>query len=164
VHIQGLRTNAYFMIMGMQYTLDEIERDVLLGKFEEPLICFAVCYGTLGSASLRPEPYIGKVLDEQLAEQAKDFLSLSSSFRIDQTGKIVYISSMFKMYKWREESLIKKYGTNKLFREHIEPERAVLNLIKDYISEQNEAFLTRSQYAIAYERYNWLLNEQPQKQ
>ena len=162
MHIQGLRDKTFFMIMGMQYTLEEIERDVLLGRFEEPLACFAVCYGTLGSASLRPEPYIGKVLDEQLAEQTKNFFARPGALKIDQTNQIVYISPLFKMYKWREDSLIKKYGTNKLFREHTEIDKAVLNLIKDYISEQNEDFLTRSQYSVEYKKYNWLLNEQPQ--
>jgi hypothetical protein len=150
------------MVMGMQYTLDEIERDILLGKFEEPLACFAVCYGTLGSASLRSEPYIGKVIDEQLAEQTKDYFAHPGVFRIDQAGGVVHISSIFKMYKWREESLVKKYGTNKLFREHTDIDKAVLNLVKDYISEQNEEFLTRRQYSVEYEKYNWQLNEQPQ--
>jgi hypothetical protein len=162
MHIQGLRDKTYFMVMGMQYTLDEIERDILLNKFEEPLTCFAVCYGTLGSASLRSEPYIGKVLNEQLAEQTKDFFAHPGAFRIDQTGGIVHISSIFKMYKWREESLVKKYGTNKLFREHTDVDKAILNLVKDYISEQNEEFLTRRQYSVEYGKYNWQLNEQPQ--
>jgi hypothetical protein len=162
MHIQGLRDKTYFMIMGIQYTLDEIERDILLGRFEEPLACFAVCYGTLGSASLRSEPYIGKVLDEQLAEQTKDYFARPGAFRIDQTDKIVHISSLFTMYKWREEPLIKKYSTSKLFREHTETERAMLNLVKDYVSEKNEEFLTRSQYSVEYEKYNWQLNEQPQ--
>lgn len=162
MHIQGLRDKTFFMIMGIQYTLDEIERDVLLGRFEEPLTCFAVCYGTLGSASLRSEPYIGKVLDEQLSEQAKDFFARPGAFKIDQTSPVVHISSIFKMYKWREESLVKKYGTNKLFREHTDIDRAILNLIKDYLSEKNEEFLTRQQYSVEYEKYNWQLNEQPQ--
>lgn len=161
MHIEGLRDKTYFMIMGVQYTLEEIERDVLLARFEEPLACFAVCYGTLGSASLRPEPYIGKVLNEQLAEQTKDFFARPGAFRIDQAGPVVHISSIFKMYTWREESLIKKYGTNKLFREHTDIDRAILNLIKDYLSEKNEEFLTRQQYSVEYEKYNWQLNEQP---
>ncbi|MHB0946770.1 MAG: DUF547 domain-containing protein [Sedimentisphaerales bacterium] len=162
MHIQGLRDKKFFMIMGIQYTLDEIERDVLLGRFEEPLACFAVCYGTIASASIRSEPYIGKVVDRQLAEQAKNFFARPGAFRIDDAGGVVHISSIFKMYKWREESLIKKYGTNKLFREHTDIDRAVLNLVKDYISEPNQGFLTRRQYSVEYEKYNWQLNEQPQ--
>ena len=162
MHIQGLRDKTYFMIMGLQYTLEEIERDILLGRFEEPQACFTVCYGTLGSAVLRPEPYIGKVLDEQMAEQVKDYFARPGAFRIDEAGGVVHLSSIFKMYKWREDVLVRKYGTNKLFREHRDVDRAVLNFVKDYISEQNEEFLTRKQYSVEYEKYNWQLNEQPQ--
>lgn len=161
MHISGLRDETYFMIMGIQYTLDEIERDVLLGRFEEARACFAVCYGTMGSAPLKAEPYIGKVLEKQLDEQMRNYFSRPEALRIDETNKVVYISPIFKMYKWHEDVFFKQYGTNKLFREHQPVDRAILNFVKDFISEPNANFLKRQQYSIEYIKYNWQLNEQP---
>jgi hypothetical protein len=161
MHIRGLRDQTYFMIMGIQYTLEEIEKDVLLGRFEEPRACFAVSYGTISSAALRSEPYIGKVLEKQLDEQIRNYLTRSDALRIDEVNKVVYLSPIFKMYKWREEAILKRYKTNRLFREQKPIDGAILNLIKDYISEANAEFLKRKEYSVEYMKYNWQLNEQP---
>lgn len=161
MHIPGLRDKTYFMVMGIQYTLEEIERDVLLGRFEEPRACFAISYGTISSAALRTEPYLGKVLEKQFEEQAKSYFTRSDAFKIDEANKIVYLSPIFKMYPWYAESLLKHYGTNQLFRQHQPVDRAILNFVKDYISGANADFLKRKEYSIEYIKYNWQLNEQP---
>ena len=160
MHIRGLRNETYFMIMGIQYTLEEIEKDILLGRFEEPRTCFAVSYGTISSAALRTEPYIGKVLEKQLDEQIKNYLIRSDALRIDETNKVVYLSPIFRLYRWNEDAFLKRYGTNKLFREHQQTDRAALNFIKDYISQANAEFLKRKEYSVEYIKYNWQLNEQ----
>ncbi len=161
MHIQGLRDKTYFMIMGIQYTLDEIVRDVLLGRFEEPRVLFAVSYGTLSSAPLRPEPYLGKVLEKQLDRQVKNCFANPDFFKINEAGKIVYLSPIFKMYPWHEQLLVKRYGTNRLFRRHEPVDRAALNFVKDYISPANAEFLKKREYSVNYIKYNWRLNEQP---
>jgi hypothetical protein len=147
--------------MGIQYTLDEIERDILLDRFEEPRACFAISYGTMSSAALRIEPYVGNVLEKQFEEQIKNYLARSDAFKIDETNKIVYLSPIFKMYPWHEQAFLKRYGTNQLFREHPPVVRAALNFVKDYISEANAEFLKRKEYSVEYTKYNWQLNGQP---
>ncbi len=163
MHLAGLRNKTYFMIMGIQYTLDEIERDILLGRFEEPRACFAISYGTMSSAALRAEPYVGKVLEKQLEEQVKNYLARSDAFKIDEANKVVYLSPIFKMYPWHEEAFLKRYGTNQLFRVHESAVRAALNFVKDYISQANAEFLKRKVYSIEYTKYNWQLNERSTK-
>ena len=161
MHIQGLRDKTYFMIMGIQYTLGEIERDILLGRFEEPRALFAISYGTMSSPPLRQEPYLGKVLEKQFDRQIKNYFARPDAFKIDEANRIVYLSPIFKMYPWHEESLLKRYGTNQLFRQQLPVDRAALNLVKEYISPANAAFLKKREYSVEYIRYNWQLNEQP---
>lgn len=160
MHIRGLRDSTFFMIMGIQYTLDEIERDALLGRFEDPRICFAISYGTMGSAALRNEPFIGKVLDKQLDEQVRNYFARSDGLQINQSNNIVYLSPIFKIYKWHEDAFLKQYGTNKLFREREPIDRAILNFVKDYVSPANAQYLRQGKYTIDYLKYNWKLNEQ----
>jgi hypothetical protein len=160
MHIRGLRDEMFFLIMGIQYTLEEIESEALLARFEDPRICFAVNYGTVSSAALRNEPYIGKVLDEQLDEQVKNYFTRSDALQIDQTNNVVRVSPIFRMYKWHEDVFLKRYGTNKLFRERLPIDRAVLNFIKDYVSEANAQYLKQSAFTIEYLKYNWKLNDQ----
>jgi hypothetical protein len=161
MHIRGLRDETFFLIMGIQYTLDEIESEALLARFEDPRICFAVNYGTMSSAPLRSEPYIGKVLDNQLDEQVRNFLATPQGLQIDQTNNFVRISPIFRMYKWHEDAFVKTYGTNKLFREREPAERAILNFIKDYVSPANAQYLKQNTYTIEYLKYDWKLNDQP---
>ncbi len=160
MHIRGLRDEMFFMIMGIQYTLEEIESEALLARFEDPRICFAVNYGTISSAALRNEPYIGKVLDNQLDEQVRDYFMRVDGLKIDQTNNVVSISPIFKMYKWHEDAFLKRYGTNKLFREREPVDRAVLNFIKDFVSPANAQYLKQSTFTIEYLKYNWKLNDQ----
>ncbi len=160
MHIRGLRDEMFFLIMGIQYTLEEIESEALLARFEDPRICFAVNYGTVSSAALRNEPYIGKVLDEQLDEQVKNYFMRSDALQIDQTNNVVRVSPIFRMYKWHEDVFLKRYGTNKIFRERPPIDRAVLNFIKDYVSEANAQYLKQSAFTIEYLKYNWKLNDQ----
>jgi len=161
MHIPGIRDKTYFMIMGIQYTLGEIERDILLGRFEEPRALFAISYGTMSSPPLRQEPYLGKVLEKQFDRQIKNYFAHPDAFKIDEANRIVYLSPIFKMYPWHEESLLKRYGTNQLFRQQLPVDRAALNLVKEYISPANAAFLKKREYSVEYIRYNWQLNEQP---
>jgi hypothetical protein len=163
MHLAELRNKTYFMIIGIQYTLDEIERDILLGRFEEPRACFAISYGTMSSAALRTEPYVGKVIERQLEEQVKNYLARSDAFKIDEANKVVYLSPIFKMYPWHEKAFLKRYDTNQLFRVHEPVVRAALNFVKDYISQANAEFLKRREYSIEYAKYNWQLNEQSAK-
>lgn len=160
MHLRGLRDSTFFMIMGIQYTLDEIEKDALLARFEDPRICFAVSYGTMGSAALRSEPYIGKVLDKQLDEQVRNYFASSDGLTIDQSSNVVRLSPIFKMYKWHEDAFLKQYGTNKLFREREPVDRSILNFVKDYVSPANADYLKRASYSIEYLQYNWQLNDQ----
>ncbi|MGA2914625.1 MAG: DUF547 domain-containing protein [Sedimentisphaerales bacterium] len=161
MHIAGIRDRTFFMIMGIQYTLDEIERDILLGRFEEPRVLCAITYATMSSPALRNEPYLGKMLEEQFDRQVRDFLARSDAFKIDAAAKIVSVSPIFNMYLWRQEILLKRCDTNQLFRQHPPLERAILNFIKDYVSQPNADFLKRTEYSIQYINYNWQLNEQP---
>ncbi|OQA03222.1 MAG: hypothetical protein BWY69_00584 [Planctomycetes bacterium ADurb.Bin401] len=160
MHIRGLRNETFFMIMGIQYTLEEIERDALLGRFDDPRICFAVNYGTISSAALRNEPYIGKVLDQQLDEQVKNYFSRPDGLNIEQAANVVYLSPIFKMYEWHEDAFLKRFGTNKLFRQREPLDRAILNFVSNYVSPSNANYLKTGAYTIEYLKYNWKLNDQ----
>ncbi len=160
MHIRGLRDEMYFMVMGIQYTLDEIEREALLARFEDPRICFAVNYGTISSAALRNEPYIGKVLDKQLDQQVQNYFRRSDGLQIDQANNVVRLSPIFRMFKWHEDAFVRRYATNKLFRERDPIDRAILNFVKDYVSPANAQYLKQGKFTIEYLKYNWTLNDQ----
>jgi len=156
--IPGVWNRLKFSIMGRAMTLDEIEHGILRNEFDEPRIHMALVCAAMGCPPLRNEPYIGSILDQQLDDQAKRFLSNQAKFSIDHERQIVYLSSIFK---WFRKDFAKTYGGDERFSNYGASERAVLSFISRYIGESNSTLLAgETIYRINYLDYDWSLNEQ----
>lgn len=130
--IRGAWTKLKVPILGKERTLDEIEHKILRKEFNEPRIHMALVCAARSCPKLRNEPYTGARLDEQLADQSRDFLSRPDRFRIeDSTARI---SQIFKWFKKDFESV---------------PE-----FIRIYSGQDI------SKLKIKYQHYDWSLNEQ----
>jgi hypothetical protein len=158
MQIVGGRTKKYFRVMGMQYTLKEIEREILMARFGDPRIFFALSYASMGGAFLRNELYCPDKLDRQLDEQVRKYLSSPQGFRIDKGRKEVFLSDIFNWYK---PVFVDKYGSIKKFREHQPHIQSYLNFIINYVSPENAGYLESVNYEVEFQIYDWRLNEQP---
>mgnify|MGYP001823553073 CR=1 FL=1 len=69
-------------ILEKDRTLDEIEHDILRKEYNEPRIHMALVCAARSCPKLRNEPYVGEMLDEQLADQSRDFLSHPDRFEV----------------------------------------------------------------------------------
>jgi hypothetical protein len=78
-------------------TLDHIEHGILRPTFKDPRVHFAINCASKGCPPLRPEPYRGEFLDQQLDEMAKAFINDPSRNRLE--GKTLYVSRIFKWFK-----------------------------------------------------------------
>ncbi|MEO8117285.1 MAG: DUF547 domain-containing protein [Bacteroidota bacterium] len=99
----------FFEIGGKTMTLNRIEHRILRKDFTEPRIHFALNCASMSCPKLRREAYVGNKLDEQLTDQAKDFLRDESRNKI--TASTPKVSSIFKFYgsdmtKWSGKTLI----------------------------------------------------------
>ncbi|RME78198.1 MAG: DUF547 domain-containing protein [Planctomycetota bacterium] len=155
--ISGAWDSITHDVMGEKLTLDTIEHKILRKYFHEPRIHMALVCAAMGCPPLRNEPYLPSKLDSQLDDQTKKFLSNNKKFKIDRKEKIVYLSAIFS---WFGKDFVEKYGTKTKFKDHSEPERAVLNFISSYLSKDDKEFLEKEKYSISYFKYDWSLNEQ----
>ena len=158
MQIPGAWTKKYFKVQGLEYTLREIEREILLQRFGDLRVCFALSYANLSSAFLRNEPYYPDKLDKQLDEHVKKYLSSPRGLRIDNEKKTVYLSSIFNRYK--EFFVNSKYAKIKKFRDQPTHIRAYLNFVINYIPPEKAKSLESKGYAVDFLRYDWQLNEQ----
>lgn len=99
----------FFKIDGKTMTLNRIEHRILRKEFTEPRIHFALNCASMSCPKLRREAYVGNKLDEQLTDQAKEFLRDESRNKISASSPKV--SSIFKFYgsdmtKWSGKTLI----------------------------------------------------------
>ena len=160
VHIPGAWTKKYFDVMGIEYTLREIEREILMKKFKDPRICFTFSYATLGGALLRNEPYYPDKLDKQLDDQVRKFLATPQGLRIDHQEKTIQLGVIFDWYK---SYFIEKYGDIKKFRDRPAPIQAYLNCISKYIPPDDLKYVESKDYEVEFIKYDWRLNEQTNK-
>jgi hypothetical protein len=130
--IPGAWTKLRAPILGKERTLDEIEHKILRKQYREPRIHMALVCAAKSCPKLRTEPYTGAKLDEQLADQSRDFLSQADRFKID--GKYARLSPIFKWFK-------KDFGS-------------VPGFINRYSGRDISGM------KIKYQHYDWSLNEQ----
>lgn len=151
--------NQKFIVMEEEFTLIEVDRKIFRKQFSEPRVFLALSRASLSGPPLRNEPYYGKKLYKQLDNQVKKFLSRPLAFKIDREKRIVYLSPIFEPSMYGKE-FIKKYGTDKKFKDQNPTTRAVLNFITNYLSKQDVGFLEVENYSVKSISYDWRIDEQ----
>lgn len=126
------------------YSLDEIEHDILLGRFRERMAHFAVVCASLSCPDIAKQVYKGENLTAMLAEQARAFLSNpSKGVFIDRAKNIVYVSKIFKF-------------DSRNFSRGAED---IIPFILPFIADQRDReYLENRTYKLDYPDYNWDLN------
>ena len=99
----------FFKIGGKKMTLNDIEHRILRQEFNEPRIHFALNCASMSCPKLRREAYEGNQLNEQLTDQAKDFLRDKKRNEVDATHP--KLSAIFDFYgkdmrKWSGKTLV----------------------------------------------------------
>ncbi len=128
----------FFKIGHKTMTLNRIEHRILRQEFREPRIHFALNCASMSCPKLRREAYEGSKLNEQLTDQAKDFLRDPSRNEVNATKP--KLSAIFDFYgkdmrKWSGKS--------------------VIGFINEY-----SAVAIKEDAEVTYLDYDWQLNEQ----
>lgn len=108
----GARDIVWIGIGGKQYSLNQIENEIIRKEFDEPRINFALVCAAKGFSSLRSEAYVPERLDEQLADNTHSFFHDRSKNRYDEETKTLYLSELLK---WYGEDFVKKHGSDAAF-------------------------------------------------
>ncbi len=126
------------------FSLYEIEHEILLGKYKEKIIHFAIVCASVSCPDLIKNVYKGDILKEQLDKQAKLFFkNKSKGLYVDKSKNTVYVSKIFKFDK-------------KNFSRGIDD---ILPFILPFIeNESDREYLKEKGYKLKYIDYNWNLN------
>lgn len=137
-------------------TLDNIEHDTLRADFNEPRIHAALVCAAISCPPLRTEVFTGDNLDAQLDDQVVQWLAQTDGLKIDQAAGEVRLS---KIFSWFGDDWIPTYGVETGFTGS-KAERAVLNFVSNYVSDDDRAYLEAGDYKVSYFDYDWSLNKQ----
>lgn len=128
-------------------TLDQIEKDALLGEFGEPIVLVALCDGAAGAPPLRGEPYHSDKVLEELEDQARNFMLAPSGLVV--SGDSIKVSPLFKA---NAKEFDKKYGK-------------AFSFVEKYSADEQRPRVTLaiSNGRTGYLDFDWTLNEQEKK-
>jgi hypothetical protein len=156
--IPGVWDKPDCTLAGKNLSLNQIEHEIIRPVYGEPRIHLALVCAALSCPPLRKEAYRAQDLEEQFADQARRFIQDPTKHRI-VPGQTVSLSSIFK---WYGSDFIARFGAVLPMR--LAPaERAVINYIKPFESNENRAWLEQGEYSVKHLPYNWGLNEAPKK-
>jgi hypothetical protein len=150
-------TKNYFTIQGLEYNLEEIEQELILERFKDPRICFALSNATRGGAFLRKEPYRAETLNKQLDDQVRKFLASPRGLIWEKDNTVLNMSNLFNTY--RNIFLKSEYAEIKKFRHRKDDEKAWLNFLTAHLPAEQKKLLETTDYTFKFIIYDWNLNE-----
>lgn len=154
--IPGAWEHKKFRALGRDVTLDEIEHKILRERFAEPRIHMALVCAAVACPKLRREPYRGDVLDRQLDDQSRVFLSDLRKLHIDREANEVWASQIFE---WFADDFLP--GAMESDARHRAERRALAAFAAKYVSPEDAKYLEGGEYSLKFFDYDWTLNEQP---
>ena len=138
-----------YRVGGAAINLYDLERQVLIEQFHEPLMHFAIVCASTSCPKLQPWAYQPEQLDRQLVQVAKAFINDPTRNRFDRTQKVASLSMIFQ---WFEKDFAAAAGS-------------VLAYVARYVDESELAKeLAQPGYRIEFLEYDWSLNGIPPKE
>jgi hypothetical protein len=128
-------------------SLDTIENEKIRQAFKDPRIHFAINCAAESCPPIRPEPYAGARIDQQLDDQARRFLNGPQGVRIEKDGDEV-ILHVTKILDWFKDDFETWSGGRVAFlRKYLPPDK------------QKQIDAAREQVELEFDDYSWDLND-----
>lgn len=135
-----------YHVGGTAINLYDLEREVLIAQFREPLIHFAIVCASASCPKLQPWAYQPERLDLQLEQAARSFVNDPTRNRFDRRKKVAFLSMIFK---WFESDFSDSAGSVQAY-------------VARYVDDSELAReLTQPGFRIEYLDYDWTLNGIP---
>jgi len=126
------------------YSLEQIEKDILLAQFKDPRIVFGVSCAAVSCPDRTMEPFVAERLDQQLDTMIRSFLqNPGKGLRLDRESRILTLSWIFK----KDGDL---FPINRL---------GVPGFLLPYLTPDLREWLEEQPVTIAYFDHDWTLND-----
>ncbi|HKI79936.1 MAG TPA: DUF547 domain-containing protein [Ignavibacteriaceae bacterium] len=136
----------FISINKKDYSLNDIENNILRKKFDEPRVHFALVCASVSCPLLMQEAFSGEKLNSQLDQQARLFLNDTTKNSFNLNSRIAYISQIFNWFR-------KDFGKNDI---------EILNYISQFLPDDTAKDIIENaqKWTIKYKNYDWRLNKQ----
>ncbi len=133
------------MVNHKQYSLKQVDHEILRTTFKDPRIPFAIACGGIGCGPSRSEAYEGSTIDSQLEDQTRIFINDIMLNSFDVNTKTAVLSPLFKFSA-------KDFGKN---------QAELLVFIAKYLPVEiaQDIRKSASQWKVKYNSYDLTLND-----
>jgi hypothetical protein len=143
-------------VAGATFTLDEIEKDIIV-KFGDARLLLALGRGAIGSGRLHSEVYEGAQLERQLTEAVKECAARVACIKIDRGQNTLEVSPLFG---WRQEAFVASFAAGTpMWSDRAPIERAVAAMIYPHLFSSEREFLALGSFRMSYGQFDWRLND-----
>ncbi len=131
-----------YALGGKSINLYDLERDIII-PFNEPRIHFAIICASMSCPKLRSEAYLAANLEQQLHENAIDFINDAQKNRFETNKKRAQLS---KIFDWFEKDFKKHSGS-------------VQKYVTQYVQDDSlKQSLQNNKFRRKHLKYDWNLN------
>jgi len=142
--VKNFFTEPRWRVAGANYSLNQIENDVIRKRFAEPRIHFALVCAASSCPPLQDRAFAGATLEETLERVGRAFLQDPTKNRLDRQAGVLYLSAIFNWYRLDFE---KHAGSLQAF-------------VRPYLSAEDAEYLAERSVLIQFLPYDWSLNKQ----
>jgi len=89
-------------VEGHTLSLEDIEQNILIRHWQDPLVLYGLCYGVNGSPVIGATALTGATVHERLAEAARNFVNDTGNVSIKGRKDVLAVSSL---YVWHRTTL-----------------------------------------------------------
>ena len=137
--VPGFFDKLKFRVAGLEMSLNHLEKKLIMRKFQDPRVHFALVCAARGCPPLRSRAFFGASLDTVLDRLTTDFINSPGGVRV--RGNKITVSRLFEWYA-------KDFGDKK-------------GSVNAYLARYHRTHADRLRSArLGYHAYNWALNKQ----
>ena len=126
-----------------KHSLSDIEHKILR-PLGDPRVHFALNCASIGCPKLPKKPFDPQQLDQQLDFETRRFMNDPGKIRLDRTENVLYHSELLNWYE--DDFLIVTEDK--------------LSYSKEYLNEDDRAYLNANEVVLRKIKYDWKLNKQ----
>lgn len=134
-------------VKGGKISLDTIENVKIREGFKDPRIHFAINCAAKSCPPIRPEPFVGARLDQQLDDQVRKFLADPHHLRMEKSerGVVLHVT---KILDWFADDF-EKWGGGRIA------------FLRKYLAPERQVFVdpTKGKVVLEFSEYSWDLND-----
>lgn len=136
----------YVKVKGGTMSLNDVENDKIRAGFKDPRIHFAINCAAESCPPIRPEPFVGARIDQQLDDQARKFLNGPKGVRLEEDGSELVLH-VTKIMDWFKDDFEQWGGGSVPFlKKHLSPDKV-------------KRIAAAKEVELEFDDYSWELND-----